>query len=62
MEKMKKKRDIPGLGFAGCLFIGLAIGIAYNNTAVGVLGGLGAGFIVMAVLYLISDRQSEPKQ
>jgi hypothetical protein len=48
---MKKKKDsVPDIAFVGCLFIGLALGIAYNNAAVGVLGGLGAGFVVMAVL------------
>ena len=53
----KKKEDIPELAFVGCLFIGLALGIAYLNAAVGVLGGLGAGFIVMAVLkYLMKKK------
>ena len=57
-KKMKKKKeDIPGLAFVGCLFIGLALGMAYGNPAVGVLGGLGAGFIVMAILrYLIKKK------
>ena len=54
----KKKEDIPGLAFVGCLFIGLALGMAYNNVAVGVLGGLGAGFIVMAILeYLMKKKK-----
>jgi len=53
----KKKEDVPGVAFVGCLFIGLALGIAYGNPAVGVLGGLGAGFIVMAILtYLIKKK------
>lgn len=53
----KRKEDIPGLAFVGCLFIGLALGIAYRNAAVGALGGLGAGFIVMAVLrYLMKKK------
>lgn len=53
----KKKQDIPGLAFVGCLFIGIALGIAYGNPAVGVLGGLGAGFIVMAIFrYLMKKK------
>jgi hypothetical protein len=53
----KKKEDIPGLAFVGCLFIGLALGIAYRNPAVGVLGGLGAGFIVMAVFRCVMKKK-----
>ena len=53
----KKKEDIPGIAFVGCLFIGLALGMAYGNPAVGVLAGLGAGFIVMAILkYLMKKK------
>ena len=57
-KKMKKKKeDVPGIAFVGCLFIGLALGMAYGNVAIGVLGGLGAGFIVMAILtYLIKKK------
>jgi len=53
----KKKEDIPGLAFVGCLFIGMALGMAYGNVAVGVLGGLGAGFIVMAMLKVLMKRK-----
>ena len=53
----KKKHDIPDLAFVGCLFIGLALGMAYGNPAVGILGGLGTGFIVMAIFrFLIKKR------
>lgn len=53
----KKKHDIPGLVFVGCLFIGLALGIAYGNAAVGVLGGLGAGFIFMAIFIYLTKKK-----
>ena len=61
---MKKKRfkkreeDISGLGFVGCLFIGLGIGMIYGNAGGGVLLGLGAGFITMAILrYFLGKKK-----
>ena len=51
VKKFKKKEDdIAGLGFVGCLFIGMGLGMYYGNIAIGVLIGLGVGFIVMALL------------
>lgn len=44
-----KKSGISGLVFVGCLMIGLAIGFLIGNIAAGVLGGLGVGFIAMAI-------------
>ena len=51
-KKKKKSRrdDVGGLAFVGCLFIGLALGIALGNAAVGVLAGLGCGFIAQALV------------
>lgn len=48
-EDKKNKQDIGGLLFVGCLFIGLALGFYFNNIPVGVLGGLGVGFIAMGL-------------
>ena len=53
----KKKEDPAGTAFVGCLFVGLAIGMYYNQTAVGVLFGLGAGFIVMAIFKYFSKKK-----
>ena len=39
-----------GIAFVGCILIGLAIGLLYGMPGVGVLIGLGAGFIVMALI------------
>ena len=53
---MGKKKDDDskyepgGMAFVGFLMLGLAIGIYSGQTAVGVLGGLGLGFIAMAIL------------
>ena len=49
-EKKKPSRSgITGLVFVGCLLIGLAVGILFENVAVGVIGGLGVGFIALAI-------------
>jgi hypothetical protein len=39
-----------GIAFVGFIMLGLAFGILYNQTAVGILAGLGLGFISMAIL------------
>jgi hypothetical protein len=49
-EKQEISRSgISGLVFVGCLLLGLAIGFLAGNIVVGVIGGLGVGFIAMAV-------------
>ena len=49
-EKQESSRKgISGLVFVGCLMIGLAVGLLTGNMAVALLGGLGVGFIAMAI-------------
>jgi hypothetical protein len=49
-EKQESRRSgISGLVFVGCLLIGIAVGILTDNAAVSILGGLGVGFIAMAI-------------
>jgi len=49
-EKQESSRKgISGLVFVGCLMIGLAVGLLTGNVAVALLGGLGVGFIAMAI-------------
>ena len=47
--KETKRKGISGLVFVGCLMIGLAIGFITGQILAGVLGGLGVGFIGMAI-------------
>ena len=49
-KSQKKKDPKPGLAFVGCLMLGLGTGMYFGRPDVGVLIGLGVGFIAMAVL------------
>ncbi len=56
-EKQDIKRSgISGLVFVGCLLISLAIGIMTGNVAVWILGGLGVGFIAMAIARYVTGE------
>jgi hypothetical protein len=47
----KSKSDtVGGLVFVGPLLIGIGLGIYFNQTAVGVLVGLGVSFILFGVV------------
>lgn len=47
--KEARGKGISGLVFAGCLMLGLAAGFFFHEIVAGVLGGLGIGFIGMAI-------------
>ncbi len=50
VEKQTLDRSgISGLVFVGCLLLGLAIGFLIGNVVIGLIGGLGVGFIAMAI-------------
>ena len=50
-QKSKSKADVAGgLVFVGPLMIGIGLGIYYGNTAIGVLVGLGVGFILFGLV------------
>jgi hypothetical protein len=49
-KKESKIGERAGVAFVVFIMLGLALGILYNQTAVGVLAGLGLGFISMALL------------
>ena len=48
-EEPRKGKGISGLVFVGCLMIGFAIGFITGNIVAGLFGGLGTGFIGMAI-------------
>jgi len=45
-----KNKGISGLVFVGCLMLGFAIGFLTGNIPAGLFGGLGVGFIGMAIV------------
>ena len=51
-EQKPKKTGASGLVFVGCLMIGFAIGFITGNVPAGLFGGLGVGFIAMAIVRL----------
>lgn len=60
-ELMRKGNGISGLVFVGCLMLGLAFSFITGNFVVGVLGGLGIGFIAMAIAMAIGKQDSMRK-
>ena len=62
MEKKNKTRStVAGVVFVGCLFIGLALGILFNKTVVGLLLGLGIGFIAMGIIWTLMIEKRNPE-
>jgi len=49
-ENKSRSDTVGGLVFVGPLMIGIGLGIYYNITAVGVLVGLGVGFILFGLI------------
>lgn len=49
-ENKSRSDTAGGLVFVGPLMIGIGLGIYYNITAVGVLVGLGVGFILFGLV------------
>jgi F0F1-type ATP synthase assembly protein I len=47
-------RKVGGLLFVGCMFIGMAAGFYFHAVPMGLFGGMGIGFILMAVA-IMSD-------
>ncbi len=49
-KEVKKDKDPVGSAlFVGCLMLGIGIGLYFGRPDVGVLVGLGVGFIVKAI-------------
>jgi predicted lipid-binding transport protein (Tim44 family) len=55
-QQKPDRKGVSGLVFVGCLILGLAIGLLTGNVAVGLLGGLGVGFIAMAIVRYITGE------
>ena len=56
-EKQGPNREgVSGLVFVGCLMLGFAVGFLTGNIAAGLFGGLGVGFIAMAIVRYITGE------
>lgn len=51
------KSKIGSVIFVGFMFIGFAIGMYYNKTVVGILSGMGVGFIAMGLIWAFYCRK-----
>lgn len=56
-KKWKKRSKLPDLLFVAGLFIGLGLGMLYNQVAAGVLIGMGCGFIAMFIAAVIMKKK-----
>ena len=56
-EKQKPERKgSSGLVFVGCIMLGLAVGFLTGNIVAGLFGGIGVGFIGMAIVRIITGE------
>lgn len=55
-EKQNKGKNIGGLVFVGCMFIGAGIGMAMGQVAVGGAIGMGVGFLGMAAAWMLAKN------
>lgn len=51
-EAKKTAQKVGGLLFVGCMFLGMAGGKYFGNMPIGLFGGMGIGFIMMAVVWM----------
>ena len=51
-DKKSAAQKAGGLLFAGCLFIGMAAGWYFSDIKIGLFGGMGIGFVVMAIVVM----------
>ena len=57
-EKKKAAKKAGGLLFVGCMFIGMAVGWYFDDYKIGMFGGMGVGFIMMAVVILSNANKN----
>ena len=51
-DKKSATQKAGGLLFVGCLFIGMSAGWYFGDIKIGMFGGMGIGFVVMAIVAL----------
>ena len=51
-DQDKKEDDIESYIFIGCMFLGMGIGMAFGNTGIGIMIGIGTGFLLSSLYKL----------
>ncbi len=51
-DSKKVAQKVGGLLFVGCMFLGMSAGWYFGNLNIGLFGGMGLGFIMMAVVWM----------
>lgn len=51
-DSKRTAQQAGGLLFVGCMFIGMGAGKYFGNMSIGLFGGMGLGFIMMAVVIM----------
>lgn len=49
MENNSETHDASSYLFVGCLFLGMAVGAFLEDPGVGLMGGMGVGFIISSI-------------
>jgi len=47
---LAQEKNIGGMLFVGCLFIGIGLGLLFNRPDIGATTGMGVGFILLALV------------
>lgn len=56
-ERKKAMQKASGMLFTGCMFLGMAAGWYFGDIKIGLFGGMGIGFILMAVALVSSANK-----
>ncbi len=56
-DSKKVAQKVGGLLFVGCMFLGMAAGWYFDRLNIGLFGGMGLGFIMMAVTYMSASNK-----
>jgi len=51
-----RRSGAAGLVFVGCFMVGIAIGLLTGAVAPAILGGLGIGFVAMAIVRAVTGE------
>ncbi len=52
-NKTKVRSTVGGVVFVGCMFVGIGSGMYFNQLVVGLITGMGGGFILMGLTWAL---------